>query len=71
MGSAIDSLKSRNSELDSEVRDLMETKYKLDSRLSDVVSRLHAAESELQTSKIELARLKKTYTDLDKVGFDF
>ena len=66
MGSAIDSLKSRNSELDSEVRDLMETKYKLDSRLSDVVSRLHAAESELQTSKIELARLKKTYTDLDK-----
>ena len=49
----------------------METKYKLDSRLSDVVSRLHAAESELQTSKIELARLKKTYTDLDKVGFDF
>ena len=67
MRSAIESLTSRNCELDNQVRDLMETKFKLDSRLSDVVSRLHMAENELKTSSGEVARLRKLQTDLDVV----
>ena len=67
MRSAIESLTSRNCELDNQVRDLMETKFKLDSRLSDVVSRLHMAENELKTSSGEVARLRKLQTDLDEV----
>lgn len=66
MRSTIESLTSRNNELDARARELMEEKYKLDSKYSDVSSRLNAAEAELATAKDELKSLRKANKDLDK-----
>lgn len=64
----IESLTSRNDELDERARELMDAKYKLDSKISDVSSRLNAAESELKVTKDELKNLRKVNKDLDKAG---
>ena len=66
MRGTIESLTSRNAELDARARELMEAKYKLDSKYSDASSRLTAAEGELATAREELKSLRKANKDLDK-----
>ena len=62
----IDSLTSRNNELDARARELMEAKYKLDSKVSDLSSRFGVADAELKVTKEELKNLRKVNKDLDK-----
>ena len=64
--SAIDSLTSRNNELDARARELMEQKYALDSKFSDASSRATSAEAALETARGELKALRETNKDLDK-----
>jgi predicted nucleic acid-binding Zn-ribbon protein len=54
MQRAIESLTSRNDELDERARELMEAKYKLDSKISDVSSKLNASDSELTVGLYKL-----------------
>ena len=64
--SAIDSLTSRNNELDARARELMEQKYGLDSKFSDASSRASSAEAALETAHAELRALRETNKHLDK-----
>ena len=64
--SAIDSLTSRNNELDARARELMEQKYALDSKYSDASSRATSAEAALETARAELKTLREANKDLDK-----
>ena len=64
--SAIDSLTSRNNELDARARELMEQKYALDSKYSDASSRATSAEAALETARAGLKTLREANKDLDK-----
>jgi len=63
---SIDSLTSRNNELDARARELMELKYNLDSKLSDASSRAQSAEAALEQARAELKSLRAANKDLDK-----
>ena len=65
--STIETITVQNAELDKQVCVLIDTKYKLDSRLSDVSSRASNAERELQLAREEVARLQKINDELNKV----
>jgi spindle assembly abnormal protein 6 len=66
--STIETITVQNAELDKQVCVLIDTKYKLDSRLSDVSSRASNAERELQLAREEVARLQNISAELNKVS---
>ncbi len=70
MRSAIEALTCRNKELESRAGDLIQTKYKLDSNLSEITSRLNTTDAELKAAKAELENLRADKNYLEKVSKD-